>query len=155
MKEFKAAGPFLSNFEFKKTVYFVRSLDTELLIYTKKMLDRACILYYIFTMKLPGIEWDETKNEINKREHEGLSFEEAQYVFLDSERIERLDRSEHNTSGEDRYQTLGKVGKVLFAVYAERGENKRIISARLADKAERRSYSGYYHIDGRGWTKAS
>jgi uncharacterized DUF497 family protein len=112
-------------------------------------------LYYTFYVKLPGIDWDEVKNETNKREHEGLGFEEAQYVFLDSERIERFDRSEHNISGEERYQTLGKVGKVLFVVYAERGENKRIISARLADKAERRSYNGYYQIDGKGWTKAS
>jgi uncharacterized DUF497 family protein len=32
-------------------------------------------------MRLPGIEWDEAKNEINKREHNGLDFEVAQYVF--------------------------------------------------------------------------
>jgi uncharacterized DUF497 family protein len=32
-----------------------------------------------------------------------------------------LARSEHNASGEDRYQTLGKVGSVFFVVYAERG----------------------------------
>jgi uncharacterized DUF497 family protein len=106
-------------------------------------------------MGLPGVEWDEAKNEINRQEHNGLSFEVAQYVFLDPERIERLDRSEHNTTGEDRYQTLGKVGPVFFVVYAERGENKRIISARAADKAERRSYHGYYKIDGKGWTKAT
>ncbi|MDR0599242.1 MAG: BrnT family toxin [Treponema sp.] len=104
---------------------------------------------------MPGVEWDEAKNGANKREHGGLGFEEAQYVFLDPGRVERLDRSERNTSGEDRWQTLGKVGKVLFVVYAERGENRRIISARLADKAERRSYHGYYQIDGKGWTKAS
>jgi uncharacterized DUF497 family protein len=79
----------------------------------------------------------------------------AQYVFSDPLRIERLDRSEGNTLGEERWQTLGMVGKVLFVVYTERGENKRIISARLANKAERRSYYGYYHINGTGWTKAT
>jgi uncharacterized DUF497 family protein len=105
-------------------------------------------------MKLPGIEWDETKNEINKRRH-GLGFEDAQYVFADSGRLERHDRSEGNLSGEDRVQILGMVGRVLFVVYTERRENKRLIMARLATKAERRSYNGYYQIDGKGWTKAT
>jgi uncharacterized DUF497 family protein len=105
-------------------------------------------------MRLIGIEWDEEKNEINKREH-GLAFEDAQYVFTDPERLERFDRSEENASEEDRMQTLGMVGKVLFVVYTERGENKRLISARLATKAERRAYNGYYQIDGSGWSKAT
>jgi uncharacterized DUF497 family protein len=105
-------------------------------------------------MKLIGIEWDDDKNEINKLEHD-LSFETAQYVFSDPERLERLDRSESNVSGEERWQTLGKVGPVLFVVYTERGENKRLITARPADKSERRSYNGYYQIDGKGWAKAT
>ena len=105
-------------------------------------------------MKLVGIEWDEGKNEINKREH-NLGFETAQYVFSDTERLERLDISEGNMSGEERWQTLGKVGPVLFVVYTERGEEKRIITARVADKSERRSYNGYYQIDGKGWSKAT
>jgi uncharacterized DUF497 family protein len=105
-------------------------------------------------MKLVGIEWDDDKNVINKQEHD-LSFETAQYVFSDPERLERLDMSEGNTSGEERWQTVGKVGPVLFVVYTERGENKRIITARPADKTERRSYNGYYQIDGMGWSKAT
>jgi len=83
-----------------------------------------------------------------------LSFETAQYVFADPQRLERLDMSEGNISGEERWQTLGKVGPVLFVVYTERGENKRIVTARPADKTERRSYNGYYQIDGKGWSKA-
>ena len=105
-------------------------------------------------MKLIGVEWDEAKNILNQQEH-GVSFEAAQFVFIDPERIERLDRSEGNTSGEERVQTLGMVNKVLFVVYSERGENKRIITARLADKSERRSYNGYYQVNGEGWTKSS
>jgi uncharacterized DUF497 family protein len=105
-------------------------------------------------MPLSGIEWDEEKNTVNKAIHH-IAFEDAQYIFFDSNRLERPDRSEGNTSGEDRLQTLGIVGKLLFVVYTERGENKRLISARLANKAERRSYNGYYHIDGKGWYKAS
>jgi uncharacterized DUF497 family protein len=111
-------------------------------------------MYYTLIMKLVGIEWDEEKNIRNKQEHD-LSFEAAQYVFVDPERLERFDRSEGNTSGEVRWQTLGMVDKVLFVVYTERGENKRIISARLAEKHERRSYNGHYKIDGKGWTKST
>ncbi|MCL2443008.1 MAG: BrnT family toxin [Treponema sp.] len=65
-----------------------------------------------------------------------------------------MDRSENNTSGEERWQTLGIAGKVLFVVHTERGEKKRIISARLANKAERRSYHGNYQFDSKGWSKA-
>ena len=105
-------------------------------------------------MKLVGIEWDEDKNESNKREH-NLDFETAQYVFSDPERLERLDMSKNNLSDEERWQTLGRVGPVLFVVYTERGEDKRIITARVADKSERRSYNGYYQIDGKGWAKTT
>jgi len=111
-------------------------------------------MYYIINVKLVGIEWDENKNILNKQLHD-LSFETAQYVFTDPERLERIDRSKENTSGEERWQTLGMVGKVLFVVYTERGENKRIISARIAEKHERRSYNGNYQIDGMGWSKAT
>ena len=103
-------------------------------------------------MKLIGIEWDDEKNKLNIKEH-NLSFEAAQYVFADPERLERLDRSDRNSAREERWQTLGMVDKVLFVVYTERGENKRIISARLAEKHERRSYNGHYKIDGKGWSK--
>jgi uncharacterized DUF497 family protein len=102
---------------------------------------------------LAGIEWDSEKARLNIQKH-GVSFETAQYVFSDPERLWRFDRSENNKSGEERCQSLGKVGKVLFVIYEECGENKRIISARLADKNDRRSYNGYYQIDGKGWTKA-
>jgi uncharacterized DUF497 family protein len=105
-------------------------------------------------MPLPGIEWDEEKNEINKNLHR-IAFEDAQYIFSDPARLERPDRSEGNTSGEERLQTLGMVGKVLFVAYTERGENKRLIMARLATKAERRSYNGYYQINGSGWYKTT
>ena len=84
-----------------------------------------------------------------------LSFEVAQYVFADAERLERFDRSESNTLQEERWQTIGKVGSVFFVVYTERGNDKRIITARKANKAERRIYNGYYKIDSSGWSKAT
>ena len=80
-------------------------------------------------------------------------------MFADPSRVWRLDRSENNTSSEERWQTIGKVGKLFFVVYTEHEEGAtnvtRIISAREAEKHERRSYNGYYQIDGKGWTKDS
>ena len=109
-------------------------------------------MYDNLDMPIDGIEWESKKAKLNLEKH-GVSFETAQYVFSDPERLWRFDRSENNKSQEERWQSLGKIGKVLFVVHEERGEKIHIISARLADKSERRSYNGYYHIDGKGWTK--
>ncbi len=109
---------------------------------------------YNVNVPLPGVEWDEEKNALNKTVHH-IAFEDAQYIFSDENRIERIDQSEGNIFGEERWQTIGKVGKLFFVVYTELGENRRIISARLAEKHERRSYNGYYQIDGKGWDKAT
>ena len=76
-------------------------------------------------------EWDEDKNAINKEKHK-ISFETAVYV------IEMFD-FEHSVS-EDRYIAIGKVGDVLFVVFTERKDTVRLISARLATKAERELY---------------
>jgi len=104
-------------------------------------------------MPADGIEWDSKKAQTNFKKH-GVSFETAQYVFSDPQRLWRLDQSKGNTSGEERWQTLGQVGETLLVVYTERETAKRLIMARLATRAERRSYNGYYQIDGKGWTKA-
>ena len=85
------------------------------------------------------IEWDDEKNEINVRKH-GISFETAAYVFADENRIELYD--ELHSDEEDRYQVIGRVGKVLFVIYTERGEAVRLISARYATAKERRVYYG-------------
>ena len=102
------------------------------------------------------IVWDEAKNVENKIKHK-VSFEVAQYVFSDPLRIWRLDRSEENTSVETRWQTIGKVGEILFAVYTEQEKGEvtttRLISAREAEKHERRSYHGYHNINDKDWTK--
>jgi uncharacterized DUF497 family protein len=101
--------------------------------------------------------WDQAKAAENLKKHH-VSFDTAALVFLDPSRIERRDDSEHNTSGEERWQTLGSVGKVFFVVYTER-ENRneaeiRIITARAATKAEKRSYYGNDDRNLKGWTKA-
>jgi uncharacterized protein len=91
-------------------------------------------------------EWDAAKAAINQRKH-GISFDTAMRIFADpfalSGRI--LDES-----GEERWQTLGTVeGHLLLLVaHTIREEDLdgtaieiiRIISARKADKKERRRY---------------
>jgi uncharacterized DUF497 family protein len=102
------------------------------------------------------IVWDQDKAAENLKKHH-VSFDTAALVFLDPSRIERRDDSENNTSGEDRWQTLGVVGKVFFVVYTERVNGNeaetRIITARAANKAEKRSYYGNDNRNIKGWTK--
>ena len=83
-------------------------------------------------------EWDNEKAEINKRKH-GIRFETAIKVFEDENRKKRRD-DEHSTIYEERWQTIGKVGNILFVVYTERRDATRIIMARKAEPAERRAY---------------
>ncbi|SFJ08674.1 hypothetical protein SAMN04487775_11515 [Treponema bryantii] len=85
-------------------------------------------------------EWDEIKNEKNKRKH-GIAFESAVFVFNDVNRIEMYDEV-HSKIDEDRYITIGKVNKILFVVFTEREDKGRIISARLANKNEKEIYYG-------------
>lgn len=88
-----------------------------------------------------NIEWDDKKNEINKRKH-GISFESAGWVFSDEARLEFYD--EMHSIDEDRYITIGKVEDVLFVVFTERDDANtvRLISARVATAKERRLYYG-------------
>jgi uncharacterized DUF497 family protein len=84
-------------------------------------------------------EWDNQKNEYNKKNHDGISFEFAVRVFLDEKRIEKYDWI-HSTDTEDRWNVIGRVEDVLFVVYTERDERTRIISARKATKSEQSVY---------------
>ena len=87
--------------------------------------------------------WDETKNTSNRQKHR-VSFETAQLVFDDPFHVSRQDRTEN---GEQRWQTIGLVHGVLLLLVAhtyteaDGAETIRIISARKADKAERRIYA--------------
>lgn len=53
-----------------------------------------------------GFEWDERKNEENRRKH-GVSFEEAQYVFGDRNRI--LIEDEKHSEEEQMFFCIGKI----------------------------------------------
>lgn len=93
------------------------------------------------------ITWDEDKNRSNQQKHR-VSFEIAQQVFDDPCHLSRQDRVE---SGEQRWQTLGLVQGVVVLLVAhtytttEGEETVRIISARKADRSERRIYEQQGH----------
>ena len=87
-----------------------------------------------------GFEWDkESKAGANFRKH-GVRMPEAIPVFDDPYAITIAD--EESDPGEQRFATVGvgALGRLLVVVYAWRGENIRIISARPAEAHEREEY---------------
>jgi len=92
-------------------------------------------------------DWDEDKNLRNQMKH-GVSFDLAQHAFDDPFALSAQDRHEN---GEDRWQTLGMVGDVVLLLVAhtvmisDNAEIIRIISARRADRNERKRYEKQTH----------
>ena len=92
---------------------------------------------------MTSFEWDAAKASTNLQKHQ-VSFDTALRVFADPFAITNQDSIEH---GEQRWQTLGTVEGYLLLLVAhtvrddEGGkEIVRIISARRADKKERKLY---------------
>ena len=86
-------------------------------------------------------EWDETKNQLNRRKH-GIAFEEAQTVFFDESAL-RFHDPDHSTD-EDRFLMLGISSRlrVLIVCHCYRASDTviRLISVRKADKPEEAAY---------------
>jgi uncharacterized DUF497 family protein len=86
-------------------------------------------------------DWDERKNVRNQRKH-GVSFEEAETVFLDDQAL-LLDDPD-DSSREDRFILLGLSAamRVLVVCHCCRasGDVIRLFSARKATATERRGY---------------
>ena len=84
-------------------------------------------------------EWDPLKAESNLKVH-GVSFHEATTVFRDTLSITIAD-PDHSKS-ENRFIDIGLShrGQLLVVSYTERKDRIRIISARHANRAERKSY---------------
>ena len=86
-------------------------------------------------------EWDARKNRENIRKH-GVSFDEAQTVFLDENAIRYYDPD--HSHDEDRFIMLGLSFKlhILVVCHCYRQDETviRLISARKADQQEARGY---------------
>ena len=84
-------------------------------------------------------EWDDDKAEANVRKH-GIGFAEAMSVFGDP--LSATGYDPDHSDDEDRFITMGEStnGRVLIVSHTDRGDKIRIISAREANRAERRDY---------------
>ncbi len=83
------------------------------------------------------VEWDDEKAASNQKKH-GVDFADAATVLEDE--AARTIPDDH--SEEDRWVTLGMdaLGRILVVVYTWRDEEIRLISARKANRSERRQY---------------
>jgi uncharacterized DUF497 family protein len=86
--------------------------------------------------------WDPAKPVANYRKHR-VRFEAAVAVFVDLHVVTEMDRIE---GGEQRWRSIGMVDGTLLLLVAHTEEEDdgdeivRIISARRADRKERRDY---------------
>lgn len=89
--------------------------------------------------KITGFEWDEGNIDKSYQKH-GITPDEAEQVFVDKE-IFLLEDVKHSQA-EDRMTAIGKAlnDKILFVAFTIRRDKIRIISARIANKKERRVY---------------
>jgi hypothetical protein len=82
--------------------------------------------------------WDEAKRKSNLRKH-GLDFRDASLVY------ENPQKCTYDASREDEYRLMDVAlaavkGRLLTLVYAERGDDVRVISFRNASREERKQY---------------
>jgi uncharacterized DUF497 family protein len=89
-------------------------------------------------MYFAEFEWDEEKSEKNFRERD-FYFDDAIGIF-EGLVVDKVD--DRYDYGETRHIAIGMVdNRVLAVVYTWRGSVCRIISARKANRNERRAYS--------------
>lgn len=86
-----------------------------------------------------AFEWDRRKDSANRRKH-GVGFAEAISVFDDPLSITIPDPD--HAEDEERFAIIGlsRRRSLLVVVHTIRGEQIRLISARVATKHERRNY---------------
>jgi hypothetical protein len=85
------------------------------------------------------VEWDPGKAAANLEKH-GVDFADAVALLSDEMALTLGD----SHSAEERHVTLGMdaLGRVLVVAYTWREDDVRIISARTANRSERRQYEG-------------
>ena len=82
-------------------------------------------------------EWNDNKNQTNYQKH-GLSFEDAELVFLGKTITFKDDREDY---GEERFITLGDLkNRIVVLVHTQRDLVTRIISMRKANEREKKIY---------------
>jgi uncharacterized DUF497 family protein len=83
-------------------------------------------------------EWDAAKAHLNAAKH-GVRFSDAVSALEDDHALTLRDVF---SDDEERWITIGQgtSGRVVVVVYTWRGNNVRLISARLATPSERRQY---------------
>jgi uncharacterized DUF497 family protein len=84
-------------------------------------------------------EWDPEKAQANQKKH-GVSFDEASSAFADP--LSVTIRDPDDSVGEERMLLLGRsrTGTLLVVSHTERGGRIRLISARRANRQERKHY---------------
>ena len=84
-------------------------------------------------------EWDSAKAESNLKVH-GVSFDEAATVFYDP--LAATFNDPDHSRGEHRMITIGYStrGRLLVVCHTERPRSLRLISARLAERRERKRH---------------
>ncbi len=94
---------------------------------------------YKRTLKSIPFEWDPKKAAINLKKH-SIDFADAVSVFNDIHVI-TIDDPDFD---EERFITIGMdaYARLLVVVYTYRGDAIRLISARKAEKHERKQYEG-------------
>jgi uncharacterized protein len=105
------------------------------------LLFSGCISCEIYALDVPfftKFEFDTAKSNDNEQRR-GFGFEYAARVFFDEHRVEVLD--DRHDYGEARVRVIGAIeGNIFAVVYTIRGDAIRIISARKANRYERRRY---------------
>ncbi len=82
-------------------------------------------------------EWDPAKRKVNLRRH-GVDFKIVPRIF-EGPVLER--RDDRFVYGESRWIAIGMVSATELTVcYTDRGQRRRIISARQANRHEREAY---------------
>jgi uncharacterized protein len=85
-------------------------------------------------------EWDDAKSRRNLLER-GFGFDHAATIFIGPTLEAQDSRRDY---GEIRVHAIGCAGAdVLSVVYSDRGELRRIISARLANRKERKLWQSF------------
>jgi uncharacterized DUF497 family protein len=94
---------------------------------------------HLFVHWIVSIVWDPRKAASNSGKH-GVRFADAAMVFEDPRSITLAD--DESDPAEQRLVTIGfdAAARILVVVYAWRGDDIRLISARRAEPHEREAY---------------